>query len=279
MMASNDRTWKNGTSSRGCVYNYCEGEHVSLTDLKKDFSNHRYLGKKNIPYYTDCIFNVANVCHVTDKSGLHGILKERGFKGDDGFSWWSLSVTDDDIARAKQNFTTSPAFQSESRYGNFRFTFNLKELLKRYSMQYCYRTAPILRVLDTRLYKQEIVYSVLVHPRYITRYKKYPRLPFDDQYLCGYSQGHMSWRCQSPSDDYKHCQDVCDEEGEYFVWDHVVVAFHMKPGWALRAKRHRLFDTLSACEVAPVNLLRKPQKKMSLYEAEAEIEKLKNIYL
>lgn len=261
---------------------------MRLTDLKEDFKNDRYLGKKNIPCYPDCIFKVANVCHVTEKSGLHGILQEEGFmKGHDSFLWWSLSVTDDDIAGAKTNyspqkdlkkFTTSPAFQSESRYGNFRFTFNLKELLKIYSKEYCHSTAPILRVLGTQLYKQEIFYSVLVHPRYMTHYRKYPRLPFDDKHLCGYSQGHMSWCCQSPSNNYKHSQEVNDEEGEYYRWDNVAVAFHMKRGWVLPVNRSRLFENLSACKVPSVNLLREPQNKMSLYEAEAEIEALKNFY-
>lgn len=139
---------------------------MNLTELKEDFPDHGYLGKKNIPYYPECVFNAPKVCHVTNKSGLQGILEDGGFRGKDSFLWWSLSVNDDTAVKIHESqgngpqhwqrldqvpllkeFTTSPTFQSESRYGNFRFTFNLRELLNIYSKQCCRRTAPILRVL------------------------------------------------------------------------------------------------------------------------------------
>ncbi|KAK3540967.1 hypothetical protein QTP86_007694 [Hemibagrus guttatus] len=168
---STKREWLEGRSSRGFEYKYCVGEHVGLTELKEDFPERDYLGKKNIPRYPKYVFNEPNVCHVTEKSGLCGIFNDNGFRGgDDGFLWWSLSVSD--ISKQQKpflkEFATSPAFQPESRYGNFRFTFQLTELLKEYSKQFCSRTSPTLRVLDTKIFKQEIVYSVLVHPKYIS---------------------------------------------------------------------------------------------------------------
>lgn len=180
-------------------------------------------------------------------------------------------------------FTTSPAFQKQSPYGNFRFTFDLRYLLNIYSKQHCHNTAPILRVMDTRMFKQEIVYTVLVHPRYMRHYRKYPRLPHEIQnFLCGYSQGKLSWRCQSPSSDLKYTLEVDNEGGEenvnvkhlpyieYFVWDHVEVAFHMKRGWKLPVHRRQLYNKLSECENA---------KEPEMYvEAKAEIENLKKKY-
>ncbi|KAB5533006.1 hypothetical protein PHYPO_G00126620 [Pangasianodon hypophthalmus] len=301
------RYWIQDTNFRGCDYTYYEGEHVNLTELEEDHPDHGYLGRNSTPFYPECVFDVANVCHVTEKSGLHGIFRDHGFRGNDSFLWWSLSVTDEDIVNAEnkfltsqnfswqnpnqkpflKKFTTSPAFQSESRYGNFRFTFKLKELLKIYSKEYCERTAPILRVLDTKLYKQEILYSILVHPRYMTHYRKYPRLPIDDNSLCGYSQGSVSWRCQSPSNNYKYRLKVDDEEGEvsarplrrteYFVWDKVAVAFHMKRDWILPVGHAQLFDNLSVCKTASKNLLKEP--KMSVHEAKKEVENLRKMYL
>lgn len=274
---------------------------MNLTQLEEDFPDHRYLRKESIPCYPECVFRAPKVCHVTNQSGLEGILEDGGFQGKDSFLWWNLSVSDgtavkhqnfsqrwqrlDQVPSLKE-FTTSPAFQSKSRYGNFCFTFNLRALLNIYSKEYCDRTAPILRVLGTRFFKQEILYEILVHPRYMTCYSKYPRLPFNDKRLCGYRFGNLSWRCQSPSDNYKYCLGENDEgdmvaiplrESEYFVWDNVAVAFHMEQNWLLPVSHSRLFKNLSVCEIASPNLSKGP--KMSLSEAKEEVEKLRNKYL
>ncbi|KAF7691902.1 uncharacterized protein LOC124375457 [Silurus meridionalis] len=273
--------------------------HVILSDLKAENPDHGYLKKKDVPMYPDCVFRASNVCHVTEKEALHRILKDGGFRGNGNFLWWGLSVTDDDIADAEDNFlwqsrnqnpflekfTTSPAFQRESRYGNFRFTFTLRELLHAYSKKFCNKTAPILRILDTKLYKKEIAYSVVVHPRKIKHYRKCPRLPIDDTFLCAYRKGFMSWNCQSPSDNYEYRMKMNDGffdiepliRPEYYVWDNIVLAFHMKPRWVLGVGRKQLFERLSVCETASIHLLKK--KKMSFSEAEAEVQELKNQYL
>ncbi|KAF5904349.1 uncharacterized protein DAT39_005964, partial [Clarias magur] len=221
--------WLTGTSSRGYNYTYCEGEHVSLTKLKNDnsflqTSDNGYLRKKNIPDYPEYIFSGSEVCHVTDASGLEGIFSDEGFRANGPYLWWSLSVPHYQLPEE----ASSPAFQEESRYGNFRFTLPLRELLNLYSKQFCDGTAPVLRVLDTQVYKQEILYSVLVHPGYMRHYRKYPRLPVDDddESVCGYRKGRWFWCCQSPSDNYNPSYSTSHK---YFVWDHVAIAFHIKP--------------------------------------------------
>lgn len=294
------RKWISDKTSKGTSFKCCKGQHVCLPELKEAHPDNWYLRKKNIPCYPKCIFSVSKVCHVTNKNGLYGIFKDSGFQGHDSFLWWNLLVTPDDCVSAKfrsndnqehslsQNqmplltmFTTSPAFQKKSPYGNFCFTFDLRYLLSIYSKQHCHYTAPILRVMDTRMFKQEIVYTVLVHPRYMRHYRKYPRLPIEIQsFLCGYSQGKLSWRCQSPSSDLKYTLEahnkgrevnVRELHPEYFVWDHVEVAFHMKRGWKLPVHHSYLFNKLRECE----NL---KEPKMSVDEAKAEIEKLKKSY-
>lgn len=137
--------------------------------------------------------------------------------------------------------------------------------------------------MDTKLFKQEVEYSVLVHPKYMRHYRKYDRLPFDDTFLCAYSQKKMSWQCQSPSDKYEHYVEV-DNKGkevgivrplqspEYYAWDHVAVAFHVKRDRLLQVDRRRLLNSLSVCEMVS----NKPE--MSVYEAKAEVEKLKKKY-
>lgn len=93
----------------------------------------------------------------------------------------------------------------------------------------------------------------------------------------------MTWHCQSPSNSYEYSQYV-DEGGEkyvgplgreeYYVWDIVAVAFHMKKDWVLKLSPKKLFDHLSVCEIASsFKLLKEPE--MSVQEAEAEVLKLK----
>ncbi|KAL7840052.1 hypothetical protein AOLI_G00253750 [Acnodon oligacanthus] len=313
-----EREWTEYENSRGYDITSCEGEHVSLSALIDDPGvDNRYLRKKNIsPYPKSVLFRVSEVCHVTEESGVWGIFGDGGFKiphhdeyDKDYFLWWSLSVTEEDIADAEENFleelfpdgwghnqqpflekfTTSPAFQSESRYGNFRFTIPLRELLSLYATQFCYNSAPVFRVLDTKIYKTEIMYSVLVHPRHIKCYSQYPRLPINgDDDVCGYFQGNLLWRCQAPSAGHGHRLVVDREEStvharplkgeEYYVWDHVAIAFHMEPDWVLKVDRERLYSSVSACEVTEWNLLREPDRALSKREASEVLHDIASEY-
>ncbi|XP_030639431.1 uncharacterized protein LOC115820100 [Chanos chanos] len=277
-------------------------EHVSVSDLRENsFVENRYLEKNNIPEYPKCVeFHVAHVSHVTGKSGRDGIFDKSGFKArlDTANNhrypllWWGLSVSDNEIASAEENFlqrlfpqrsayqvrnqkpflkqfTTSPAFQTESRYGYFRFTFPLKNLLNLYAEQFCRPNGSelVLRVYETVLYRREILYSVLVHGSDVRAYDDYPRLPYSGDHVCAYRDGEIVWRCQAPSQSYglnlvvNHLDQnvyVTKHEGrdEYYAWDNVAVAFHMEPGWTLHVDRDRLWQTLSECELAECNLLR-----------------------
>ncbi|KAL1281528.1 hypothetical protein QQF64_000331 [Cirrhinus molitorella] len=86
-------------------------------------------------------------------------------------SWWSLKINEADIKAAEERyleelfpditkeektahppflskFTTSPVFINEtSRYGNFRFTFSLTELMEAYKKQICNDKEPVLRYM------------------------------------------------------------------------------------------------------------------------------------
>ncbi|XP_017541473.1 uncharacterized protein LOC108413465 [Pygocentrus nattereri] len=315
-MAAN-REWTKYENSRGYDVTCCEGEHVSLSELTDDPGvDNRYLRNKNIPFYPQSVlFRVSEVCHVTEESGVWGIFDDGGFQiphhdeyDKENFLWWSLSVTKEDIADAEENFleklfpdgwgynqwpflekfTTSPAFQSKSRYGNFRFTFRLRKLLSLYATQFCYNSAPVFRVLDTKIYKKEIMYSVLVHPRHIKYYRQYPRLPINSDDVCGYFQGNMLWRCQAPSACLGHRLVVDKEEStvharplknkKYYVWDHVAVALYMEPGWVLEVDREQLYSSVSVCEVTKRNLLREPDHALSEHKASEVLEDIAIYY-
>ncbi|XP_072515091.1 uncharacterized protein [Salminus brasiliensis] len=307
------REWILCQNSRGFDFMCCKGEHVSVSELEGDpWIDQYYLGKTNIPWYPKSVFHVSKVCHVTGDSGLYSIFNKGGFQKphflDDNFLWWSLSVTKDEIADAEKNllkkifsagqahnqqlfledFTTSPAFQSKSRYGNFRFTFPLKELLRLYATQFCTDSSLVFRIFDTEIYKKEILYTVLVHPQHVARYDRYPRLPCGDSAVCGYSQGNISWRCQAPSDNLRHQLEVNKEECRvhakplqsevYYVWDHVAVAFHMEPGWILRVDPNQLSSSVSVCELSEINLLKEPDTALSESDAHAVLENVRRQY-
>ncbi|KAK3537454.1 hypothetical protein QTP70_010665 [Hemibagrus guttatus] len=145
----------------------------------------KYITKEIPPYPNPVEFCVSEVAHVTDKKGFKGILALEKFNPPDSeFSWWDLKMNKKEIKSAMEiyieknfpnitkaekkafleKFTTSPLFKlQESRYGNYRFTFPLTELMQWYKEQNCGGKDPVLRVHETITYKQEIVYTVLIH--------------------------------------------------------------------------------------------------------------------
>lgn len=297
-------------NNRNVTETYFEGEHLSLADLKKESVENGYLFKHNIPAYPKSVkFHVDKVSHVTGECGVRGIFTDSGFRqppelvdnDENYFLWWDLSVTSDEISSAEEDFlmslfprrsaaqirnqspflkefTSSKAFQKDSSYGNFRFTFSLKELLWHYGDQFCGGHSPVLRVYETALYRREIVYKIVVHPRDKNHlYESYPRLPDQGDGVCGYHDGAMWWRCQAPSETYKLKLDVnrfdknvsvsFHYKEEYYVWDHVCVAFHMEPDWVLHVNQDRLLKRVTVCEVIPPCLLRPPETPLSLNEA------------
>ncbi|KAI2655198.1 hypothetical protein ROHU_004981 [Labeo rohita] len=280
---------------RYCERTTFERQHLSLLDLED-------LGivKKNLnnPIYPELVeFRVEKVSHVTGESGLRAIFKDSGFRqppdlaanAQHNFIWWSLAIASDDISSAEEHlltssfphgssaqnqppipeYFTSKAFQEKSAYGNFRFTFSLKELLWHYSKQFCYGQSPVLRVYETVFYKKEIQYTVVVHPRNVNLYDDCPRLPSRGDGVCGYSDGAMWWRCQAPSEaSMKRFHGSVDDYKVYNVWDHVCVAFHMEPGWVLHVDWKRLFNRVNVCEVSYPQLLRHPDTPLSSNDAE-----------
>ncbi|XP_055066117.2 uncharacterized protein [Misgurnus anguillicaudatus] len=293
-------------NDRNVVETYFEGQHLSLSDLKEEDIKNGYLFKNNIPAYPESVeFQVQKLSHVTGRHGLEGIFHDSGFRPSDtsNFLWWGLSVSPDDIRSAEQRFlaslfphtqiynpqpfleyfTTSKAFQKESPYGNFCFTFSFRELLHLYGAQFCTGT-PVLRVYETVLYRREILYTIVVHPRNIHLYDSYPRLPDIGDGVCGYRDYNIWWHCQAPSETYMHRLNVNRRNSsvhvnphkeEYYVWDHVCVAFHMEPDWVLHVKPNELLKKVNVCEVSQPCLLKPPETPLSFHEAENILHNLK----
>lgn len=152
------RTEKN---RRGYWHKIFEG-HLKLSDLKTyaEELRNRYLLKEDvypIPRYPQPEFCVSLLKHDTDKVGLRGIWEDKGFKSPPKYSlvWWGLDVGCNEITSAVETpmmtnpagelvemrpdvlekFATSPAFKESSRFGTYRFTLPLENVLQAYSQQ------------------------------------------------------------------------------------------------------------------------------------------------
>ncbi|KAL2083055.1 hypothetical protein ACEWY4_020828 [Coilia grayii] len=297
---------------------YVSEVHMEIDDLKRIYSND-YLSKNvlqnglkaanwsEVPHYPRPVeFCMGTVAHVTTKDGLDGILGSGGFKGGvkSSLLWWNPVIGPEEITAAEQryleklfpdqtaeektgqkpflhNFTTSPAFQDESRYGNFRFSFSLPDVLQAYSTQFCGGEKPVFRVYETVVFSQEVMYVVLVHSPNVHDYDVYPELG-DDEGVCAYQDGKIMWRAQAISETHRfQLNENRDEKqvhvergnGAFYVWDVVSLALHVPKGSIFEFSHERLKKTaLTACGPA-YPAINKPL--MSLPEAEAIVMEIR----
>ncbi|XP_049896272.1 uncharacterized protein LOC126387698 [Epinephelus moara] len=267
---------------RGYPEKFVRKQHLKLNDLRQVVQTN-YLNKC-IPEYPRPEFYVSHLKHDTDGDGLGGIWTDNGFKSHHQSSlvWWSLVVTPDDMESAErrlleetypdrteeqtqmqqsflEKFATSPAFKKTSRLGSFRFTFPLEEVLDAYSEQFCSGAQPIMRVFETVLYKQEVVYTVLVHSPANQEFSDYPLLTDDPDAVCAYRDGRFIWRPEAMSE--THSYELIRRPGEkqmeaqkvasypqFYVWDNVAIALHVEEQ-VLKFDSGRLRENLKYCDI------------------------------
>ncbi|XP_029629631.1 uncharacterized protein LOC115206617 [Salmo trutta] len=290
-------------------------EHVCIDTLKskRSLRSHSYL-RKEIPAYPERVeFHIPKVSHVTNEAGLDGILSN-GFKGGNRrgpFMWWGLNIEDSNINEAQdryldgeipdrhsssaqtggrqrkvsflKKFTTSPVFKDGSRYGNYRFTFALEDLMQMYTEQLCGGEKPVLRVYQTVVYQQEIMYAVVVHSPEVKDFDSFPLLEGAEA-MCSYREGTIVWNAQAVSETHNYelirehnlmkAKKVRKGRHQFFMWDHVTLAFHMPHGTALCVDRKDLIEILKACDsVQP--LYRRADPVMSHEIAAGIVQRLK----
>lgn len=309
------------TNPRNIREIYFSGEHRNITTLKNEaiLYTHGYIHKPIPLYPEEPEFHISKVAHVTEESKIDEILDSNGFRGRDrSLLWWSLAIEHDDIRAAEDRylekifpdrtpeqrevqrergsflnqFTTSPAFRQASRYGNFRFTLSLSDLLKMYREQICGGEKPVLKVYETSVYKLEIMYSVLVHSPSVDEFEEYPFLgDGSDDAVCGYrendvegeGEGHIVWRAQAMSATQKvgltinYMDKIVETDGnvykKYYMWDHVTLALHLPEGLFLKVDRENLIKNLTACEVDEPFL---GGHRLSLLDAQTKVQSLNN---
>ncbi|MEQ2314861.1 hypothetical protein AMECASPLE_016299 [Ameca splendens] len=267
-------------------------EHLKLEDLKikPAVAENSYLFKANIPEYPKPEFHVSLLKHETTREGLQGIYTDGGFRDPNGgfrdpnglsLIWWSLAVGPEEINDAETRllektfpgvkvedpeqqkflwkFATSPAFLETSRLGSFRFTFPLEEVLTAYRDQICSGAEPVMRVYKTVLYKQEVMYVVLVHsPEFDKKFSKYPLLKDDPNAVCVYRDGRFIWRSEAMCETHWYELNIRDlnqmearrlPNHQFYVWDHVAVALHVEnTEKVLKFEVNKLQQNFKYCE-------------------------------
>ncbi|GAA6082776.1 uncharacterized protein LOC113640510 isoform X1 [Tachysurus ichikawai] len=221
------------------------------------------------PYPTPVEFWVSDVAHVTDQTGFRGIMGSEQIRPP-----YKLTEQKPFL----ENFTTSPLFQLEkSRYGNYHFTFPLTDLMKWYKEQNCGGEEPVLRMYETITYKQEIVYTVLIHsPEDNERFGEYPLLEASE--WVRYQDGKIIWKAQAICETHWF-QFVSGEVQRLiphvsYVWDQVSLVFHLPKPKALKIPTERLIEALEVCELdLKRDLLR--DKGPKYMEAKEKVIKLK----
>jgi len=263
----------------------------------------KYLSKEITAYPTPVEFHITELTHVTNKTSLREIWDLEGFEKD-WFSWWSLKINEADIRAAEErflessipdrskeetaaqqpflrDFTTSPAFINDtSRYGNFRFTFPLTELMEAYKKQMCEGEEPVLRVYGTKLFKQEIEYVVLIHsPQFNEEFNIYPLLTSSP--LASYEGNQIIWRAQAICETHNYQLAIHGKTAvtnpvmypyQYYVWDQLSLVFFINEDKVLTFPKRKLKASLSCCEVDQNINLSNGDNCSSINEAEKFLE-------
>ena len=126
-----------------------------------------------------------------------------------------------------ENFCSSPPFCITSRYGNVLFEYNIDQLLKAYSLQYCHNEDPAFLVLGTYAYKQEVMHTIIVCPKNETKLTRF--LPYMDKSSSAIykADDHWVWRPESTgsSANYYTTSYRNIEIKQKRLWEHAAFAF------------------------------------------------------
>ncbi|XP_039625572.1 uncharacterized protein LOC120539513 [Polypterus senegalus] len=274
--------------------------HSHLNELRMyQWTGSMYTYLSKTPLQAKAKLYITKLQHATTKTGLNGIIEEgfKGFSSQDSKGshfFYCTGVPDSDdvdlkirqwlsqypeIEQTEENiksFQNSPAFSDNSRYGNYKFTFELDDIIKAYRDQICGGKDPVFRIYGTFCYKKEIVYMVVVHSPDSIAFDHFPYLPTDvGDRICGKDDGGIYWCPEAMSDKclYEQVEGTAIIPypfNEYFVWDHMVFAFNMSSN--MKFKLEYLYEHLTACDLEEINLAGERETKQ---EAEQYIKRLK----
>lgn len=229
---------------------------------------------------------MSHLRHNTNLQGYRGICDSEGFKKPSqsdsptrDLVWWSPDISRHDITMAEDQylnrqefsnevkpflhkFTSSPAFLASSRMGNFRFSMSINELLKSYKQQFCADQKPIIRVFETAVYKQEVMYSIVIHaPHAQDLFSEYPLLQNSQHAVCEFRKDTIIWRPQAMSKTHrfylsrnKQAIRIPIRARRNYMWDNIGVAFHVPHEQIFSFDKAILIKSLRLCEGAEPKL-------------------------
>ena len=135
-----------------------------------------------------------------------------------------------------ENFCSSPPFCVTSRYGNVIFEYNIDQLMKAYSSQYCDNKKPEFLVLGTFAYTQEVMHAVLVcPPKVIKRSEDLPLIDENNSVI--YKSGHnWVWTPETTGSraNYFHTNSKNIKFNKYRKWEHATFAFFVPDNQSLK---------------------------------------------
>lgn len=211
---------------------------------------------------------INNLAHFTRKDNAANIIASLGFKGgmkkinkdniQASLSWWSPKFTEEDInlvrntidrairpfyddenddpKSLKNQFATSDAFIPQAwRYGSIFFEYGIDELCQHYKR---YRNNNIrqenniqYKILGTYVYRQEIMYAVLVCSDKDKRFVGYPAVPGDgnNEAVVTHNNLNWVWRPRATSTTITRLAGF-RQILEFRRWEHVAFAFYVPKG-------------------------------------------------
>ncbi|KAL3878293.1 hypothetical protein ACJMK2_030658 [Sinanodonta woodiana] len=156
-------------------------------------------------------------------------------------------VTDISAAVDCRSIVNSPCFEPMSRYGDFKLTFEIQNVIEAYSQQFCLSRKPDFRMLGTFIYKMEIMHTVLVCPPFTEDAETYPLLDQSQTpVICEdpEKEGTFIWCPDSTGDKDKAAKDH-NKRGPFRRWEHVTFAFCVPDG--IIFKLDHLSSHVSVC--------------------------------
>eukprot|EP00061_Rhincodon_typus_P007280 g28829.t1 len=216
-------------------------------------------------------FFITNVTHVTDSAGVKGILADQCMKkanekkiGENlsvRFSWWHVEANQRGKEKQKEKYKedtekwltektgkqprdvgdlldallkqyiSSPAFLEVSNYGNFKFTYNINDLIDEYKKSVCQGKNPEFRVLGTFRYDLELMHTVAVYPPCVKIFEQCPPLPSK---VISREGTKWIWRPESTGSEIRELKE--DGNGNWTVndcypdarsWEYLSFAFYL----------------------------------------------------
>lgn len=251
-------------SDYDCIFDY----PVNRTQIKEKYGKQKWKNLKKAKQKGTEI-PIKNLAHFTSKAKAAGIITSGGFKGGDkkinedvfaSLSWWSPKFTEEDInlvrntiERAirpfykenddpeslKNQFATSDAFIPQAwRYGNIFFEYGIDELCQHYER---YRANNIqYKILGTYVYRQEIMYAVLVCSDGDQQFAAYPAVPGDgnNEAVVTHNNQNWVWRPRATSTTITRLAGF-RQIPQFRRWEHVAFAFYVPVFNPPRLQAHR----------------------------------------